>query len=51
MHIHVPTTPWSSAKYIWSNSPYMLFAIAATGIQTQDLPDHEQNVTIDALDP
>ena len=29
---------------------YILFAITATGIWTQDLPDHDQNVTNDALD-
>ena len=36
--------------YIQSNSPYILFAITTTGIQTQDIPDHNQNVTNDALD-
>ena len=43
----IPMIPWSSAMYVQSNMPYIL---SATGIQTQDLPDHDQNVTNDALD-
>ena len=42
--------PWSSAMYVPSNSPFILFPLAATGIWTQVLPNHDQNVTNDALD-